>query len=293
MPEHQLETVMGRFIAGECDVLLSTSIVESGLDIPRANTIIIHRADRFGLAELYQLRGRVGRSRTQAHAYLLGPDGEWHGEVRERLMAIQAFTELGSGFRIAARDLEIRGAGSLLGHRQSGQIAAVGIDAYMALIREAMAQVRGEDLSPDFEPDIRLGIATAIPDDYVADGAVRLTLYKRIAGLADVESAEALVRELADRFGTPPPEVAPLVAQSVLRAVARRLRVTTIKHLKAGTYEVVFDAENTLSEAGLRLLLETWGTRLRFTSQHAFQVNLKQTPDSGGIVALTTLLAEV
>ncbi len=290
MPERQLETVMGKFISGEADVLLSTSIVESGLDIPRANTIIINRADRFGLAELYQLRGRVGRSATQAYAYLMGPEDGWSGDAKERLMAIQAFTDLGSGFRIAARDLEIRGAGSLLGHKQSGQIAAVGIDAYMGLIREAMAEIRGEIAAPDLEPEIRLDLLAAIPDSYIADSTTRLTMYKRVAGINTEAEAEALADEFTDRFGTPPPMVSHLLALAVLKLICRPLRLTTLKHTGDGRYELVFDKDNTLSEAGIAMLLAEYGPRIRFLSETAFNLELGETPEDGGLRTLIELL---
>ncbi|MDH4228875.1 MAG: transcription-repair coupling factor [Nitrospirota bacterium] len=293
MPERNLEEVMRRFVDGETNILVSTSIVESGLDIPRANTIIINRADHFGLAELYQLRGRVGRSGRQAYAYLLGPEDGWTGEARERLMSIQQFTELGSGFRIAARDLEIRGAGSLLGHRQSGQIAQVGIDTYMHLIREAMAQVRGETLTTEFETTVRLGAAAEIPEDYVREGGVRLALYKRLSGCIDEAGVDALAEELADRFGSLPDALTPLLDAQRLKAVARRLRANEIGHAGNGRYQVTFAPDHTLSEVGLRLLLERFGKRLRFTSERSFMVDLGATPEQGGVAALLNLLREL
>ena len=289
MPERQLEKVMAEFISGEKNVLLSTSIVESGLDIPRANTIIIDRADRFGLSELYQLRGRVGRSGVQAYAYLMGPEEGWHGEARERLMAIQAFTELGSGFRIAARDLEIRGAGSLLGHRQSGQIAAVGIDTYMKLIKEAMAEIRGETVAPDFSTDIRIGNG-AISDRYIADGSVRLSIYKRISGLEREEDADTLMEELADRFGPVPDITGILIDSARLGIAARALRIVRIEHLEKTRYGVTFDADNTLSEAGLRMLLAEYGPKIRFQNDLAFTIDLGRTPEDGGRTRLAELL---
>jgi transcription-repair coupling factor (superfamily II helicase) len=293
MPERRLEEVMAGFVAGESDLLLSTSIIEAGLDIPRANTIIIHRADRFGLSELYQLRGRVGRAGVQAYAYLLGPEDGWTGDARDRLMAIQAFTELGSGFRIAARDLEIRGAGSLLGHKQSGQIAAVGIDAYMRLIQEAMAEIRGQALEPEFETEVKLGAPAVIPEDYIADGGVRLSVYKRVAGLSAPEETDALALELADRFGPVPAVVADLLEQARIRVLAHRLRMASLKHLGRGRYSLVFGADNALSEVGLRLLLEQFGPRIRFRSEHAFDIDLRATPAEGGMAALTDLLGQM
>ncbi|MFQ5508307.1 MAG: transcription-repair coupling factor [Leptospirillia bacterium] len=293
MPERKLEDVMKRFIDGEADVLLSTSIVESGLDIPRANTIIINRADHFGLSELYQLRGRVGRSGRQAYAYLLGPETGGTAESKERLIAIQAFTELGSGFRIAARDLEIRGAGSLLGHKQSGQIAQVGIDTYMGLIKEAMADIRGETLESTFETTVKLGSGGAIPEDYVADSGVRLTLYKRLSGFSREAELEAFTEEMKDRFGPLPEATQALLAQSGVRILARRLRITEVTHLGEGRYRIVFDPDNTLSEVGLRMLLTEYGPNIRFTSEHAFELDLGLPPHAGGTTGLMQMLAEL
>ncbi|MDH5527649.1 MAG: transcription-repair coupling factor [Nitrospirota bacterium] len=292
MPEGELEKAMGRFIDSEYNVLLSTTIVESGLDIPRANTIIIQRADRFGLSELYQLRGRVGRSGRQAYAWLMGPEDGWSGEARERLMAIQQFTELGSGFRIAARDLEIRGAGSLLGHKQSGQITAVGIDTYMHLIKEAMAQVRGETLEPEREIAVRLASAE-IPEQYVRDGGLRLSLYKKLSGCVSEAEVNAFEEELSDRFGPPPESLRPLLDTQRVKGAAMRLRASEIAHTGRGRYKVAFSPDHTLSEVGLRLLIEKFGERLQFTSEHAFTVNLGCVPEQGGAAALLELLAEL
>ncbi len=290
MAEKELESTIGRFIDGAVDILLSTSIVESGLDIPRANTIIINRADRFGLSELYQLRGRVGRSQRQAYAYMLGPEEGWSGEAKERLNAIQAFTELGSGFRIAARDLEIRGAGSLLGHKQSGHIAAVGIETYMGLIKEAMAEIRGGTTIPAIEPSIRLGLNGAIPDDYLPDGGIRLTIYKRIASIADPADVAPLAEELRDRFGPTPEPVGCLLLSARLKAVALRLRVVQLEHTGKGVVHVTFDAHNTMSESGLRMLMAEYGSAIKFTSQHAFQLQLGHADDMQRAAALCDLL---
>jgi len=232
----------------------------------------------------------VGRSGVQAYAYLLGPEEGWTGEAKERLMAIQAFTELGAGFRIAARDLEIRGAGSLLGHKQSGHIAQVGIDTYMRLIQEAMAEVRGETLLPEFEPELKLGPPATIPEGYVPDGGVRLSVYKRVAGLATLDAAEDLARELSDRFGPPPPAAEGLLAQARVRVLARHLRVAELSHLGKGRYAVAFATDHTLSEVGLRMLVEAFGPRLKFTGEHAFEVRLGKGPAEGGLEALTALL---
>ena len=185
MGERELESVMVKFVDGQADVLVSTAIVESGLDIPASNTIIINRADRFGLAQLYQLRGRVGRERMQAHAYLMVPaDGRLDETAQRRLQVIEELTELGAGFKLALRDLEIRGAGNLLGAQQHGHIAAVGFDLYTKLLEEAVRELRGEAATAEVDPTITVEVEALLPEAYVPEENQRLALYKRLAELA-------------------------------------------------------------------------------------------------------------
>src|SRR5206468_2575662 len=182
MKERELEATMVKFVSGQADVLASTAIVESGLDIPATNTIVVNRADRFGLAQLYQLRGRVGRERQQAYACLLVPaDGRVDEQAQRRLRALQEFTELGSGFKLALRDLEIRGAGNLLGAAQHGHIAAVGFDLYAKLLAEAVRELKGEPTAAAVEPVISVAVEGFLPDDYVPEVNQRLAFYKRLA----------------------------------------------------------------------------------------------------------------
>jgi transcription-repair coupling factor (superfamily II helicase) len=229
MRESELEKVMLKFIRGEADVLLSTTIIENGLDIPRANTIIINRADRFGLSELYQLRGRVGRSNQRAYAYLLIPTETALTTIaRQRLAALKEFSDLGAGFRIAALDLELRGAGNLLGSEQHGHIEAVGFDMYCQMMERAVAERKGEALPPERRATLNLGQEIRIPPEYIESENLRLRIYKRIAGVtSDAERVEVR-RELADRFGTPPPAVENLLDYAVLKAIAEKLLVATI-----------------------------------------------------------------
>jgi transcription-repair coupling factor (superfamily II helicase) len=230
----QLEAAMDRFLSGRADLLLSTAIVESGLDIPRANTIIIHRADRFGLADLYQLRGRVGRSAVQAFAYLLVPDeAVLTPAARARLEAIRDFTELGAGFKIAARDLEIRGAGNLLGPQQSGQIAAIGYELYLQFLDEAIRTLRGERIEEaPMEPTLALKLSAYLPDTYVPDSHQRLAFYKRLASAADEPSLRQIEAQLADQFGPPPQEAVRLAEVMTLRLLAKQLRVQRIESIE-------------------------------------------------------------
>jgi transcription-repair coupling factor (superfamily II helicase) len=229
MRESELEKVMLKFVRGDADILISTTIVENGLDIPRANTIIINRADRMGLSELYQLRGRVGRSNQRAYAYLLvPPDVTLSAIARQRLAALKEFSDLGAGFRIAALDLELRGAGNLLGSEQHGHIEAVGFDMYVQMLERAVAERKGEAVTPERRATLNLGQDIRIPSDYIQDENLRLRIYKRIAEVAtDAERQEAL-RELSDRFGPPPPAVENLLDYAVLKALAEKMLVASV-----------------------------------------------------------------
>jgi transcription-repair coupling factor (superfamily II helicase) len=229
MHESSLEKVMLKFIRNEADVLVSTTIVENGLDIPRANTILINRADRMGLSELYQLRGRVGRSNQRAYAYLLiPPEGSLTPVARQRLAALQEFSDLGAGFRIAALDLELRGAGNLLGGEQHGHIEAVGFDMYCQMMERAVAERKGEPVAPERRATLNLGQDIRIPAEYIENENLRLRIYKRIAGVTSEASRDEVRKELDDRFGPPPPAVVNLLDYAVLKALAEKLLVANI-----------------------------------------------------------------
>ncbi|HSH71168.1 MAG TPA: transcription-repair coupling factor [Deferrisomatales bacterium] len=224
MRERELEQVMEQFVGGELDVLVCTAIIESGLDIPRANTILINRADRFGLADLYQLRGRVGRSNLRAYTYLLVPaETELTGDARRRLQALQEFTELGAGFKIATHDLEIRGAGEFLGKAQSGHIAAIGFDLYTELLEDAVQRLRGEPTQKAPEPEIRLRVPAHFPVEYVEDPRQRLELYERLTRVADVAEVDELRYELIDRYGP-----LPLFVENLLEVMKIRRRLVEL-----------------------------------------------------------------
>ncbi|MDH7602287.1 MAG: transcription-repair coupling factor [Armatimonadota bacterium] len=233
MPEAELEKVMMDFYEHKFDVLVCTTIIESGLDIPNANTIIINEADKLGLAQLYQLRGRVGRSDRQAYAYLLYKPDKVISEVAEkRLDAIREFTELGSGFRIALRDLEIRGAGNLLGPEQSGQMAAVGFDLYCQLLAKAVAEVKGEEVEEIELPPVDLPIDAYIPQDYMPNEAHRILFYKKLAAVKTAEELQSVQDELEDRYGDPPRAVWNMLAIIRLRIRCRELGIESIAPFK-------------------------------------------------------------
>jgi transcription-repair coupling factor (superfamily II helicase) len=230
MRERDLEAAMVKFIDGQADILVSTAIVESGLDIPASNTIIVNRADRFGLAQLYQLRGRVGRERQQAFAYLLVPaDGRVDEQAQRRLRALQELTELGSGFKLALRDLEIRGAGNLLGAQQHGHIAAVGYDLYSKLLAEAVRELSGEAPAATVDPVISVAVEGFVPEDYVSEVNQRLAFYKRLAGAADEAEIAELRAELADRYGPLPEPAVRLLDIVRIRVAARRLGIEKVE----------------------------------------------------------------
>ncbi len=230
LPEGELEQVMVDFVGGVHDILVSTTIVESGLDIPRANTMIVARADAFGLSQLYQLRGRVGRSKERAYCYLLVPEPDQLSDhARRRLEALQRFTELGAGFHIASQDLEIRGGGELLGARQSGSIATVGFETYVRLLDEAVAEAKGEPVHNPIDPELTVDMPGFIPDDYVPDPGHRLDLYKRLSSAEDDDDLRATLDEIADRFGPLPGELILLADQMGVKALARRLGAVALE----------------------------------------------------------------
>jgi transcription-repair coupling factor (superfamily II helicase) len=230
-----LETVMLSFVRGELDVLVATTIVESGLDIPRANTMFVARADAFGLAQLYQLRGRIGRSKDRAYCYLLVPEPEHlTDEARRRLETLQRFTELGAGFQIAAQDLEIRGGGELLGARQSGSIAAVGFDQYVKMLDAAVAELGGTPIHSAIDPELSIETPGFIPDDYVPDPGQRLELYKRLSAVEGDDELRDVMAEIADRYGPVPGDVVLLGELMGVKAIARNagalaLEISTVR----------------------------------------------------------------
>ncbi|HEY4485255.1 MAG TPA: transcription-repair coupling factor, partial [Nitrospiria bacterium] len=256
MHERELEKVMMRFVRQEADVLVTTTIIESGLDIPTANTIMINDAHRFGLADLYQLRGRVGRSGHQAYAYLLVPaEAGLTEEARARIQAIQEFCELGAGFRLAARDLEIRGSGNFLGTQQSGHIAAVGFEFYLQLIEQCVRELKGRSEPEPVEPTLNLRVSAFIPDAFIPDAYQRLSVYKRLSGLMSDEELAGLRVEIEDRYGAMPPPVRRLLEVVTVKLLARRLRILKLDAVSDGVV-IAFDPEAPPAPAQVRRLLD-------------------------------------
>jgi transcription-repair coupling factor (superfamily II helicase) len=272
MRERELEQRMLAFEHGEADVLLCTAIIESGLDIPRANTILINRADSFGLAQLYQLRGRVGRSSQRAYAYLLVPSEEALTlDARRRLEAIQDLAELGSGFRLANMDLEIRGAGNLLGAEQSGHLAAVGYETYMQMLEETVEELRGHVREVEVDPEIRLPVAARLPEEYVPEISQRLVLYKRLASARDDAEADRIRDEILDRYGPLPAEAENLLQVIRLKILARRLGVAALD-LARGDLILTAGPSPRIDPQRLLNLMTQAGSGLRVTPDHRIHV---------------------
>jgi transcription-repair coupling factor (superfamily II helicase) len=249
--EKELEQAMLKFIRDEADVLVATTIVENGLDIPRANTILINRADRLGLAELYQLRGRVGRASQRAYAYLLVPPERVLSEVaRKRLAAMKEFSELGAGFRIAALDLELRGAGNMLGRQQHGHIESIGFDMYVQMLERAVAKLKGEETALELRTSLSLGIDVRIPPEYIPSENLRLRTYKRVSSVASEVEKQDVRKELQDRFGALPKAVENLLEFALLKSMCERLRIAAVE--RQGTKIALrFHPETTLEPSAV------------------------------------------
>jgi len=274
MDAKPLEAVMLKFFHREADVLIASAIIQSGIDVPNANTIIVNRADTFGLAQLYQLRGRVGRSGDQAYAYFLVQDeGRLTEDAQKRLIAIQQFTELGSGFRIAAADLEIRGAGNLLGKQQSGHIAAIGLDLYMQMVEQAVQRLKGQVVEERPDPTLRLNVSAFIPEDYVADPHQRLSFYKRLSSCVQIGDLALLHGELQDRYGPPPDPVERLFEVMQVRLQAKALGLTSVE-LKTQSVVVTLDAKSSVGQAAIQHLMDQYKSRIRFLSPLSFELQM-------------------
>lgn len=268
MNERELEQTMFRFVEGEIDVLVSTTIVETGLDIPNVNTILIEDADRLGLSQLYQLRGRVGRSNRTSYAFLMYKRDKLLKEVAEkRLAAIKEFTELGSGFRISMRDLEIRGAGNLLGERQHGHMEAVGYDLYCKMLNDAVKRLKGEkEESQDFDTSVEIMVDAFIPVSYIKNEFQKLDVYKRIAEIETQEEESDMIDELIDRFGEPPKSVMNLLTIALLKAKAHRAYITEISS-KNGNLRFCMYPQAKVDTTKIPALLEKMKRRLRFVPE--------------------------
>ncbi|MFB3814472.1 MAG: transcription-repair coupling factor [Terriglobales bacterium] len=288
MAESELEKVMLAFIRHEADVLVSTTIVENGLDIPLCNTIVINRADRHGLSELYQLRGRVGRSNRRAYAYLLIPaDTELTPLARRRLAALKEFSDLGAGFKIAALDLELRGAGNLLGGEQSGHIDAVGFELYTSMLERTIRELRGEERPEEVEAQLNLGINIRIPPEYIREENQRLRMYKRVAGVENEQQLADVRAELEDRYGPPPAAVQNLAAYAALRLLSRHLGVVAIDR-KRDQVSIKFAADAQIDPQKLAHFVAS--SRGQFTPAGVLKFQLRATSPEEILAQLSEVL---
>ncbi len=278
MKEHQLEEAMIAFSNQEYDLLLCTTIIESGIDIPTANTILIERADQFGLAQIYQLRGRVGRGAQRAYAYLLtSPREALTPDAKKRLEVLRRFSELGSGFKMACHDLEIRGAGNVLGGKQSGHLEAIGYELYVELLEQAIKELKGEIIEESIEPELHLRVAAGIPEDYVRDPALRLDLYRRLAAMTAEDESYGFEEELTDRFGPLPSETQNLLQLMVVKVLAKRLRLRAI-HYNQGQYVYSFDASTPLAPEVIMEQVHADPAKFRLTPE--MKLVVKETAES-------------
>jgi len=286
MSPTQLEDVMSAFYDGQYDVLLSTTIVESGLDIPTANTMIIHRADMFGLSQLYQLRGRMGRSKARAYAYLTTPpEKQLTLSAEKRLKVMQSLDSLGAGFQLASHDLDIRGGGNLLGEEQSGHIREIGVELYQQMLEDAVAELRerpdlAHEASRGWSPQINTGASVLIPEEYVPDLNVRLALYRRLSEAERPEDREALAAELIDRFGPLPSETSQLLKVVAIKGLCRQANVAKIDVGPKGAV-ISFRADQFSNPAGLVGLVQRRSNIWRLRPDHRVVVKGEwDTPDS-------------
>ncbi|MBM4182685.1 MAG: transcription-repair coupling factor [Gemmatimonadetes bacterium] len=291
MKVDDLDEVMRAFVDGEVDVLVCSSIIENGLDVPNANTLLVDRADRFGLAQLYQIRGRVGRSDRRAYCYLLVPD-EIGDDAERRLRVLEHYTELGSGYSVAVRDLELRGAGNLLGADQSGFAQQIGLDAYMRLLKRTVERIqKGEQAAPEWpDPEVSLGGAAYLPDGYVSDSGQKLHLYRRLSKLGGLGEVKSLRSELTDRFGPPPPEVERLLAGAALRVLGRDVGVEKI-YVRGRSARLSFREEVVPKMAALDGPLRRQKTSIEVRRVRPLSVRFEQEGSEPIMETLTVALA--
>jgi len=274
--EEELEVVMLRFMNKEIDLLVCTTIIESGLDIPSANTILINRADRFGLAQIYQLRGRVGRLDEQAYAYLFIPKESTLGkDAKKRLKVLMEHSDLGAGFQIAMSDLKIRGGGTILGASQSGHIAAVGYDMFLKLMENSMAELKGEKVQEGLEPEININMPASIPEFYIADIDQRLSVYRRLAKMTELKEIADFKEELMDRFGDLNTETENLLLKIMLRVLAIKAGVNRVD-LTGHQLSLSFSQAHQKNPSGIIDMVLSERDRYGITPDHILKVKLKK-----------------
>jgi transcription-repair coupling factor (superfamily II helicase) len=293
LAEEELENVMIRFVNREIDVLVCTTIVESGLDIPSANTILINRADRFGLAQIYQLRGRVGRADQQAYAYLfIHKESALGKNAQKRLKVLMEHSDLGSGFQIAMSDLQIRGGGAALGVSQSGHIAAVGYDMFLQLMENAISELKGEPVIEKLEPEINIPMSAYVPESYIPDIDQRLSAYRSLAKMVELKEISDFKEEIIDRYGVLPDEVANLLMKIMLKILSINSGVKRLD-VSERDLSLVFSEIHQKHPFGLVDLVAADQKKYKFTPDHVLKVKLARTGIHGSMVEIKNILKEI
>jgi transcription-repair coupling factor (superfamily II helicase) len=293
MDNDALEHVMLRFMNKEIDLLVCTSIIESGLDISSANTILINRADRFGLAQIYQLRGRVGRLDEQAYAYLFIPnESTLTNDARKRLKVLMEHSDLGSGFQIAMSDLQIRGGGTILGASQSGHIAAVGYDMFLKLMENSMAELKGEEVQESLEPEINMAMPASIPESYIHDIDQRLSAYRRLTKITELDKIADFKTEMVDRFGALPVETSNLLFKIVLRVLAIKAGVKRLD-LRGSRLSIYFSEVHQKNPTGVLDRIASAGSPFEFTKDHLLTAKLSKTSRVGLLTQTKNILKQI
>jgi transcription-repair coupling factor (superfamily II helicase) len=288
-----LDKTMTEFVDGAYDVLCSTAIVESGLDIPRANTILIDRADTLGLAQLYQLRGRVGRSDQRAFSYLITPPpSQMSEESRVRMEALERFSGLGAGFRVATLDMELRGAGNLLGSEQSGNASLVGFDMFVQMLNEAVSELRGEHVQHEVDPELSIEIEHYLPEEYIDDIGLRLSLYRRFATAPDEQTVDDLATEMEERFGAPPPPARDFVRVMSLKPLLRELRALGCE-AERRRVTLHLREDTSLDPAKLMPLVATAGARWSLSPDMKLTRRYRDDESGDPVDRVRSLLAEL
>jgi transcription-repair coupling factor (superfamily II helicase) len=291
--EDDLEAVMYQFLNKEIDLLLCTSIIESGLDIPSANTIIVNRADRFGLAQIYQLRGRVGRADEQAYAYLLiPPESSLTKDAKKRLKVLMEHSDLGSGFQIAMNDLKIRGGGTILGASQSGHIAAVGYDMFLKLMENAIAELKGDSVPDAIEPEINISLSAFFPESYIPDLDQRLTAYRRLAKMIELKEISEFKAEMIDRYGNLPESANNLLLKIVLKILAKNAGISRLD-LKARQLMVQFSEALQFNPDGLVDMVMGQPERFEWKRDHRLKIKLNKSAIVGQLLETRNFLKEI
>jgi transcription-repair coupling factor (superfamily II helicase) len=289
MKETQLEQIMRDFLARKYDVLVTTMIIESGLDMPNVNTILIDRADRLGLSQLYQLRGRVGRSRHLAYAHLMTPSGTTLApDARKRLAAIQEYTDLGSGYRVAMRDLEIRGAGNILGEAQHGHIATIGFDLYCKLLEEEILDLKGEGLPRLHDIKVELQVGAYLPDEYLPEPEERIRWYRDLGRVSDEEELDLLAEELRDRFGPPPQATKNLLDITRIKLRALRAGIEDVRRVRRGV-RMLFGGGTKPNASMLNNLAGTQMPRLAFNAVDRLEMTVEASREDSLVASLVVL----